>query len=299
MVKNIVHQLICVNKTCPAALRRFIITLMIVGSSVLLSSINYEWMTTGYQFISHHIFSGFHSTYGPGLESSADLMKAKSIINFSTVGKSFDPRINYAMTYDLDAVSFKELLLKNIPDSIAKRMAPYLPIVFKYSQHYKLDPLWVLSIIWVESHFKKGATSPVRAAGLMQLMPGTGRYLNDLLRVSLPTHVSHQVNYDPRRNIELGTFYLSKLLKRFRGNHIYATVAYNMGPTYTVRRLRAKRPVGSRNRYLRRVKKAYAKLSYPLRRYLRTVDPAYTKTYVYASRPLVSFKSHLHIASAR
>ena len=59
-------------------------------------------------------------------------------------------------------------------------------------------------------------------------------------------------------HIELGVFYLKKLLKRFNENHRIATIAYNMGPSWTRRRLALNKPIGVQNHYLSKVSKAYA-----------------------------------------
>src|SRR5947207_15390878 len=47
------------------------------------------------------------------------------------------------------------------------------PIINKYAGEYKCDPLWVMSIIKVESGFLPRAQSPRGAVGLMQLLPST------------------------------------------------------------------------------------------------------------------------------
>ena len=47
----------------------------------------------------------------------------------------------------------------------------------------------------------------------------------------------HRIDYDeealltPEGNIPLGVLYLRRMLRRFDGNVIYASVAYNAGPT--------------------------------------------------------------------
>jgi len=61
--------------------------------------------------------------------------------------------------------------------------------------------------------------------GLMQIMPATGEYLAGLLRIEY----SGDMLLDPDYNIRLGTYYLSRLLKRFDLNN--AIAAYNAGET--------------------------------------------------------------------
>jgi soluble lytic murein transglycosylase len=89
-----------------------------------------------------------------------------------------------------------------------------------------LDPLLVTALIRVESSFNNYAVSPVGARGLMQVMPDTGSYLLASREQTLrrPSHL-----FDSELNIELGTFYLADLIRRFHSVEA-ALVAYNAGP---------------------------------------------------------------------
>ena len=135
--------------------------------------------------------------------------------------------------------------------------------------------MWVLSVMWTESHFDYSAESWAGARGLMQIMPATRKFVYKVYRsqghrllvekkgFNIDEYFRYKVKKEDRQshikkliNIELGVVYLKRLLKSFN-SHKYATVAYNMGPGWTRGRLRRNQPVGQKNEYLDKVSKAY------------------------------------------
>ena len=89
-------------------------------------------------------------------------------------------------------------------------------------------------IIWVESRFRVRARGRKGPRGLMQIMPRTGRWLaRELERSYRP--------YDFRFNIQAGTYYFARMLKRFEGNVALALAAYNAGPGTVDKWLRKER----------------------------------------------------------
>ena len=170
----------------------------------------------------------------------------------------------------------EERIIELFPEKIQKKVRRVIRPVLILCEKHQLDPFWVLSVMWTESHFKHEATSKKGARGLMQLMPETyvevlaelkedniilesdrgEAYLRYQYGDSLKT-----LGYSPLvaklRNLEVGIVYLKELLGRFNDNHYYATVAYNMGPNWTRRQLKNNLPVGERNHYLNKVLKNY------------------------------------------
>ena len=107
-----------------------------------------------------------------------------------------------------------------------------------------VDPALVGAVIEVESGGDASATSPVGAAGLMQLMPQTAQALG----VSNP--------YDPAQNVRAGASYLRQLLDRFHGEIPAAVAAYNAGPG-AVERFGGVPPYHETAVYVARVMEAY------------------------------------------
>ncbi|MFC1568145.1 tetratricopeptide repeat protein [Candidatus Margulisiibacteriota bacterium] len=106
--------------------------------------------------------------------------------------------------------------------------------VEKYAKMYGLDPHLVYAVIREESRFKERALSRSWAHGLMQIIPSTGRSLSRLLGM----RYSRWKLYEPRVNIQMGTYYLSQLIKRFDGNVSLALAGYNGGPVRVSRWLK-------------------------------------------------------------
>lgn len=95
----------------------------------------------------------------------------------------------------------------------------------KAAQSNGLAASWVRGLIRAESVWNPYARSSANAHGLMQLLPGTAR---DVARRH-GLAGSNKLN-DPDSNIALGSAYLHDLKKRYGGQPILATAAYNAGP---------------------------------------------------------------------
>jgi len=115
--------------------------------------------------------------------------------------------------------------------------AAYAPHVWKHSRANDVDPLLMLSIMRAESLFRHDAVSHAGALGLVQVMPATGSRVAALAGMN-DFRVERLL--DPAVNIELGTFYLGRLLERYDGQFALAVGSYNGGPHNVGRWLRGK-----------------------------------------------------------
>lgn len=85
-----------------------------------------------------------------------------------------------------------------------------------------IDPVLVFSLIKQESGFDREALSSSGAKGLMQLMPFTA--------VDTRPGIELRMLASSKTNVEVGSEYLSSLIKRFDGNWALALAGYNAGP---------------------------------------------------------------------
>ncbi|MCA9388317.1 lytic transglycosylase domain-containing protein [Candidatus Berkelbacteria bacterium] len=102
----------------------------------------------------------------------------------------------------------------------------YEELIITEAAAHDLDPFLVAAVIHTESRFNPGATSPVGARGLMQIMPLTGQ---GIARRMGETGFSVDQLYDPATNISYGSFHLQGLMGRYDGQIEPAIVAYNGG----------------------------------------------------------------------
>ncbi len=110
-------------------------------------------------------------------------------------------------------------LPKNTVDDIANS-------VYKASTRYNVPPEMILAVIRIESAFDVNAQSNKGAVGLMQILPSTAQEIAQELRIDWR---GEQILRDPSANIEMGTYYLTKLIGQFNDLSV-ALAAYNHGP---------------------------------------------------------------------
>lgn len=103
----------------------------------------------------------------------------------------------------------------------------YGPYVKKVGQAMGVDPFLILSLMRAESNYDADAESPVGALGLLQIMPQSGMKIATALKLQ---------NFEPRSllkpnyNIYFSGWYISRLVKHYKGNIALAVASYNAGP---------------------------------------------------------------------
>ena len=98
---------------------------------------------------------------------------------------------------------------------------PWGPYVREAATRFQVPGHWVRAVMHQESGGEQQATSPVRAMGLMQVMPATYEGLRQRYELG-------DDPYDPHNNILAGTAYIREMYDRFGSPGFLA--AYNAGP---------------------------------------------------------------------
>ena len=129
----------------------------------------------------------------------------------------FTRQLARAMEIPEDPYSMPEGLLK------ALYPKPYRALVSTYAQRYSIEEEMVYALMRQESLFRETAISRSGARGLMQIMPRTGNWLAQRMRLGTPDLM------DVETNINLGAKYFGDLI-RDTGDFRWASIAYNGGP---------------------------------------------------------------------
>jgi len=122
---------------------------------------------------------------------------------------------------------------------------PYGLTIARAAARHHVDALLLAAIVATESGFSAHAVSPQGARGLMQVIPEVAQDYGiegDLL--------------DPAVNLEVGTRFVSGLLKDYKGDVQRALAAYNAGPG-VVDRYRGVPPYPETRGYVRDVLAQY------------------------------------------
>jgi soluble lytic murein transglycosylase len=114
-----------------------------------------------------------------------------------------------------------------VHDFSVRYLAPYRDSLSGGARAQQLEEAWVLGLVRQESRFISGIKSSVGAAGLMQLMPATAKWVAK--RMGMKDYSWARVT-DADINAALGTYYLRHVLDDLDGNPVLAAAAYNAGP---------------------------------------------------------------------
>ena len=190
------------------------------------------------------------------LYSSQDAMKIlKAYLDYGLYSHIYKEVVRIYPTITVDeAFSFsKELRLHSLfPDSInlmqfvansegsvlteehlrAIYPRPFYNEVSKWTKEYDIPEYIMYALIRSESFFKPLVISHAGAVGLSQLMPSTAKDIARALKIS------HYDITNPDTNVRFGSYYLSKMLKRFDGHLMPSMCSYNAGPVAVSRWLK-------------------------------------------------------------
>ncbi|MDX8399178.1 MAG: transglycosylase SLT domain-containing protein [Gallionellaceae bacterium] len=105
--------------------------------------------------------------------------------------------------------------------------APYRDHLQRRLREHDLEEAWVYGLMRQESRFVTHAKSVVGAAGLMQIMPATAKWIAKKMGIR---HYRKAMIHDTEMNLRLGTYYMKNVLSSFDNNAVMASAAYNAGP---------------------------------------------------------------------
>jgi soluble lytic murein transglycosylase-like protein len=92
-----------------------------------------------------------------------------------------------------------------------------------WSAHYGVDRKLARALAWQESGFQQSVISNVGATGVMQVMPHTWQYVEEVLLQG------RKVPNDANGNVRIGVAFLHHLLNVFSGDERLAVGAYYQG----------------------------------------------------------------------
>jgi soluble lytic murein transglycosylase len=117
--------------------------------------------------------------------------------------------------------------------------APYRETMQLRLREHGLEEAWVYGLMRQESRFASQAKSNVGAAGLMQIMPATAKWVARKMGMrDYRTALIHETEV----NLKLGTYYMKNILSSLDNNAVMASAAYNAGPS-RARQWRGEKPL--------------------------------------------------------
>lgn len=126
------------------------------------------------------------------------------------------------------------------PGAVSGERRQHAQLIARLAPQFDVDPRLALAIARTESNFDPLARSPKNAQGLMQLIPDTAE------------RFGVRDAFDPEQNVRGGLAYLRWLLRRFDGDVVLTSAAYNAGEG-AVARHGGVPPYAETQEYVRRI----------------------------------------------
>ncbi|QKS55783.1 transglycosylase SLT domain-containing protein [Paenibacillus barcinonensis] len=139
--------------------------------------------------------------------------------NASSSIRSSDIRALKAPQSDLVQMIQGYIQLQHEKSIAEAELQRYVNWVEQYTKDSKIEPLWIIAMMWQESRMIEDSVSSDGAIGLLQIIPSTAKWLG----------VNKSKLYEPETNIKTGIRYMQYLLNKYDGNLRKATIAYNQG----------------------------------------------------------------------
>lgn len=104
---------------------------------------------------------------------------------------------------------------------------PFREVIEEEAERSDVDPMLFAALVRQESTFRPAVRSRVGATGLSQIMPTTGRWLAEGMKIG---GYQDRLLTVPEVNARMGARYLGDLLRRYDGAEDLALAGYNAGP---------------------------------------------------------------------
>ena len=161
-------------------------------------------------------------------ELQGDVVNLYRLMNYLVKLDLYQPAI-YACRNILDLAGLDDLGSLSVPIYFTHiRFGAYFrDLMVSTTNDYGIQPLLFYALVRQESMFNPYIVSSAGASGLAQLMPATAKENVDLL--NWPANYESSDLVKGEVSIELGAFYLNRMLKYLSGNMPASLVAYNAG----------------------------------------------------------------------
>lgn len=130
------------------------------------------------------------------------------------------------------ALSVCLFLVSRRHSSAANRRNRYDKIIWEAADRHRVSPFLVKAVIYRESSFQPWVTGDAGELGLMQIRKKTA--VADWERVTGQRCPFGGLLFDPKLNIEIGTWYLGQAMRQwhdYRDREVLALAQYNAGRT--------------------------------------------------------------------